>query len=89
MEHVHPVLIAKGRLREETAARDQYHQTAVIQTLHFVRENADWIRPVAAERRRQQAERELLLEHPDIEPLLDAFPGAEIADVRSTEGASA
>lgn len=72
----YPEVVAKGQLKEETAARKLWQLQAAAASLRFLRDNADWIRPIAEERRRQALNLDLGLDPVEV-PSADAEPQPE------------
>jgi hypothetical protein len=81
--------VAKGRMNLEDAARHDQELVALWRTFVWFVANADWIRAEAQARRlraeaeaARAAELAALAEHPDVQAVQAAFPGAVLADVR-------
>lgn len=88
----YPDLIARGRLREDTARRKLAHLQAAYETLQWLEQNEAWIKREAelrAAEARMRREREWELEQASDEPVTtaaqEAFPGAEVVGFRKAE----
>lgn len=88
-EHLHPILIEKGRLKKETSAAQILAMQAIARTLRWLEDNRDWIYAVHAQRLEMERQRDndqaLIEEHPAVRAVLDGLPDTEIANVRPIE----
>ena len=81
--------VDKGSRSLEWASAKQSECEAIRASFAFLVAHADWIRPEAqrrAQAARLAAEAETLRTEPAAAAVLDAFPGAEITDIRNIEG---
>lgn len=88
-DHVYPLLIDKGRLRRDTAARHVEHMEAVRDTLQFIATHAAGLRALVgflirradagADHAPSETALETLMDHPGVAAVVSAFPGCSIA----------
>lgn len=85
---LYPKWVEDGRYKQDTADAKLATMRAVHDTLMWLEQNRDWIRSEAERRllaERLRAEADSLRDEPAVATLLDAFPGAEITDVRNIQ----
>jgi len=82
---VYPKWVQDGRYKQETADAKLAAMRAAQSTLTWLEQNMDWIKAEAqrrAARASEEAELAAIKQHPAVAEILDAYPGAEIANVR-------
>ncbi len=88
-ERLYPEWVKAGRYKGETANRKLAVMRRVQKTLEWLEANSAWIHDTYADRREAEHwARKEAMEHPDVALVREAFPGAEVVDVRKTESAA-
>lgn len=91
MRHrVYPGLVKRGKMSEAEMAVAVARMRAIRDTLRLFAEHEDAIRSAlgqAIKHSRLSAEADELRQHPAVQAVFDAFPDADIAEVRHLEGA--
>lgn len=82
-EHLYPVLISKGRLKEDTAEVKLRDLQAAAATLRVIAEHADGLRELLKALRAQVGEEEKmrLTQHPAVVEVLKTFPDAVLTAI--------
>lgn len=77
-EHLYPVLIGKGRLKEDTAEQKLRDLRAAAATMRIIADNAQGLRELLKALRAKSGEEEKtrLLQHPAVAEVLKQFPDA-------------
>lgn len=92
MRHrVYPGLVKRGKMSAAESAVSIDRMRAIRDTLRLFADHEDAVRAALAgsiRRKKEAAEVEALREHPAVQAVFDAFPDADIAEVRHLEGAS-
>lgn len=91
MRHrVYPGLVKRGKITDAEQATGIARMRAIRDTLRLFADHEDAVRAALAaaiRRDREVKEIDALREHPAVQAVFDAFPDADIAEVRHLEGA--
>ena len=86
---LYPKWVDAGRYKQDTANAKLAAMRGAHDSLMWLEANLHWIKPEAERRlhdKRLKSEADALRDHSAVGAVMDAFPDAEITDVRAIEG---